>query len=86
MGTSAYPAALTQDAIAAATVESLGAVTLENDRLTVDETGYYYFGIHDISVAGGYSLYVDNFVIEEALPTMPLLPLQTCRWFRMPMR
>jgi len=65
MGTSAYPAALTQDAIAAATVESLGAVTLENDRLTVDETGYYYFGIHDISVAGGYSLYVDNFVIEE---------------------
>ncbi len=30
-----------------------------------DETGYYYFGIHDISVAGGYSLYVDNFVIEE---------------------
>ena len=65
MGMSPSPAALTQDAIAAVAVESLGAVTLENDRLTVDETGYYYFGIHDISVAGGYSLYVDNFVIEE---------------------
>ena len=65
MGMSPSPAALTQDAIAAVAVESLGAVTLENDRLTVDETGYYYFGIHDISVAGGYSLYVDNFVVEE---------------------
>ena len=65
MGMSPSPEALTQDAIAAVDVESLGAVTLENDRLTVDETGYYYFGIHDISVAGGYSLYVDNFVIEE---------------------
>lgn len=65
MGMSPSPEALTQDAIAAVEVESLGAVTLENDRLTVDETGYYYFGIHDISVAGGYSLYVDNFVIEE---------------------
>ena len=56
---------LEHDAIAAVDVESLGAVTLENDRLTVDETGYYYFGIHDISAAGGYSLYVDNFVVEE---------------------
>ncbi|MBQ9556356.1 MAG: hypothetical protein IJV05_09035 [Muribaculaceae bacterium] len=65
MGRDASPAALTQDAIAAVAVESLGAVTMENDRLTVDETGYYYFGIHDISEAGGYSLYVDNFIIEE---------------------
>ena len=65
MGKNANPAALTQDAIAAVTVEALSAVTLENEALRVDETGYYYFGIHDISVAGGYSLYVDNFVIEE---------------------
>lgn len=65
MGRSASPDALTQDAIAAVAVEALSAATLENESLTVDETGYYYFGIHDISEAGGYSVYVDNFVIEE---------------------
>jgi hypothetical protein len=65
MGKSASPAALTQDAIAAVSVEALSAVTLENETLRVDETGYYYFGIHDISEAGGYSLYVDNFIIDE---------------------
>ena len=65
MGTSAAPEALTQDAIAAVAVEALSPVTLENESLRVDETGYYYFGIHDISEAGGYSIYVDNFIIEE---------------------
>jgi hypothetical protein len=65
MGKTASTGGLTQDAIPATTVETLNATTLENGRLTVAETGYYYFGIHDISEAGGYSVYVDNFVIEE---------------------
>ena len=65
IGKTASPAALTQDAIAATIVETLNATTLENERLTVAETGYYYLGIHDISDAGSYSIYVDNFIIEE---------------------
>ncbi len=47
-------------------------VTLSNDVVTVAESGYYHFGIHAISDADQYCLYVDNIVIEEgADPNAP---------------
>ena len=39
--------------------------TLSNDHITVDETGYYYFGIHAISERDKYRLYADNFLTDE---------------------
>lgn len=40
---------------------------LENEEVTVSETGYYYFGIHAISDADKYYLTVDDFLVE-AMP------------------
>ena len=37
---------------------------LENKLITVDEDGYYYFGIHAISDEGQYFLYVNNLIVE----------------------
>lgn len=46
--------------------------TLENKAITVSETGYYIFGIHAISDADQYFLYLDNFIVEEgADPAAP---------------
>ena len=39
--------------------------TLSNDHVAVDETGYYYFGIHAISERDKYRLYADNFFFDE---------------------
>jgi len=64
LGKAATPEALTQQAIAATDVEGLNHHTLRNETLKVDETGYYHFGIHDISEAGGYSVYADNFFVR----------------------
>ena len=36
---------------------------LENKLITVDEDGYYYFGIHAISDEGQYFLYVNNLIV-----------------------
>ncbi len=41
-----------------------GYKTFENGAVTVDETGYYYFGIHAISDAGMWNLYVNNLVVK----------------------
>jgi len=41
-----------------------GYKTFENGAVTVDETGYYYFGIHAISVTNMWSLYVNNLVVK----------------------
>ncbi len=38
--------------------------TLENGDIVVDETGYYYFGIHAISEKDKYRLYADNFLVD----------------------
>ena len=65
LGKAASPEALTQQAIAATDVEGLLHQTLRNETLKVDETGYYYFGIHDISEAGGYSVFADNFFVKN---------------------
>lgn len=42
------------------------AQLLENTDFTVSKTGYYYFGIHAISVKDRYYLYVDNFNVALA--------------------
>ena len=45
------------------------AVTLSNENITVTTSGNYYIGIHGISDADIYYLYVDDFVIDvEAVP------------------
>ena len=56
--------ALTQQVIAATDLPLNTYVTLENESVTVPESGYYYIGIHAISDADMSSLYVDNFLIE----------------------
>jgi hypothetical protein len=38
--------------------------TFQNENVTVSTTGDYYFGIHAISIADRWELYVDNLVID----------------------
>ncbi|MBQ6769290.1 MAG: choice-of-anchor J domain-containing protein [Prevotella sp.] len=67
----------TAEALAAGTevlpstdVTTPGFVTYENNEFTVAESGYYYIGVHAISDADKYYLYVDDFVLDAA----PLTP------------
>ncbi|MBO4812526.1 MAG: choice-of-anchor J domain-containing protein [Prevotella sp.] len=72
MGTTAKASALVLPVIESTDVTWTAAQTLENATLIVEETGYYHFGIHAISDADEYYLYVDNFLIEEgADPAAP---------------
>lgn len=69
MGTVAKASALTTEVIPSTDITwaaSGGYQTLENEAITVEETGYYHFGIHAISDKDRYELYVDNLVIETA--------------------
>ena len=68
----------TAEALAAGTevlpstdVTTTGFVTYENNEFTVAESGYYYIGVHAISDADKYYLYVDDFVLEAAPITAP---------------
>ena len=68
----------TAEALAAGTevlpstdVTTVGFVTYENNEFTVAESGYYYIGVHAISDADKYYLYVDDFVLEAAPITAP---------------
>ena len=45
-------------------VNSSDWITLEDSVFTVSETGQYYIGIHAISDADRYYLYVDNFKVD----------------------
>ena len=55
--------------IGSTTLTNTSATTLNNENVTVSTSGEYYFGIHCISDADMYYLYVDNFVIDvEADP------------------
>lgn len=54
------------------TVNWATAQTQQAENITVSETGYYHFGIHAISEADMFRLYVDNFIVEEgAASTAP---------------
>lgn len=68
----------TAEALAAGTqvvpatdVTTVGFVTFENNEFTVAESGYYYIGVHAISDADKYYLYVDDFLLEAAPITAP---------------
>ena len=68
----------TAEALAAGTevlpstdVTTPGFVTYENNEFTVTEDGYYYIGVHAISDADKYYLYVDDFVLDAAPITAP---------------
>ena len=65
MGTEASAEALTTVVIDPTDVEWEENKTLENRHVTVEQTGYYYFGIHAISISDVYRLYADNFAVEE---------------------
>lgn len=52
-------------------VTSASFITLSNNELTVAESGYYYIGVHAISDADKYYLYVDDFVLDAAPITAP---------------
>ncbi|MBQ9230056.1 MAG: choice-of-anchor J domain-containing protein [Prevotella sp.] len=75
VGKEAKASALTEQVIAATEVTWNTYETLENEEFTVAEDGYYYFGIHAISDADKYYLWVDNFVVELGLkPGAPAAP------------
>jgi len=68
----------TAEALAAGTevlpstdVTTTGFVTYENNEFTVAESGYYYIGVHAISDANEWYLYVDDFLLEAAPITAP---------------
>lgn len=72
MGTEPKASALTTSVIPATDVTWTAYQPMENNAITVTETGYYHFGIHAISDADMYYLIVDNLSIEEAAdPTSP---------------
>ena len=73
MGNEATASALTSEVIGATETDGKKTVvTYENGAVAVEEDGYYYFGIHCISDADEWMLYVDNFLVEEgAAPTAP---------------
>ena len=50
--------------IASTNITSSSYTTYENETVSVNADGYYYFGIHAISDAYSYFLYVANFLVE----------------------
>ena len=59
------------EVIASSDVTTAGFVPFTNDAFTVAETGFYYIGVHAISDADEYYLYVDDFALEAAPITAP---------------
>lgn len=64
MGKEAAAEAMTTQVINPTEVTWEANKTLINDHVAVDESGYYYFGIHAISEKDKYRLYADNFLID----------------------
>jgi hypothetical protein len=56
------------EVIAPSDVTTTGFVPFTNDAFTVAETGYYYIGVHAISNADSYYLYVDDFEVKLKEP------------------
>lgn len=68
MGTAPTAAGMATDVIASTDITWTSAQTLSNNSVTVTTTGVYYFGIHAISAANMWTLYVDNLVITDVTP------------------
>lgn len=64
MGSAANVEAMTTPVIVPTEVSWEENRTLGNRRVSVSQTGYYYFGIHAISPEDCENLYADNFVVE----------------------
>ena len=72
LGAEPKASALTATVIPATVVDFADFATLENDEVVVAETGYYHIGIHAISDADQYNLFVKNFLIEAGVdPAAP---------------
>lgn len=71
MGTAATAEAMTQQVIAATEINSEVPTTYQNKRISVAETGVYYFGIHGISDADMASLRASNLVVAETILEAP---------------
>ena len=72
IGTEPKASALKQSVLAATQVASKEFATYENETVEVAEAGYYHFGIHAISDANMWNLFVANFLVEAgAEPTAP---------------
>ena len=68
MGTEKEISALTRNVIPSTDItwSSDDVRTLENGTITVETDGYYFFGVHVISDANKYELYVNNLIVEVA--------------------
>ena len=64
IGKEAKASALTQTVLEEVTVASVDYVTYENGNISVNETGYYHFGIHATSEANQFRLMVKNFLVQ----------------------
>lgn len=72
LGAEPKASALTTEVVPATDIDFANFATLENDEVVVAETGYYHIGIHAISDADQYNLYVKNFLIEAGVdPAAP---------------
>ncbi|MBO6191773.1 MAG: choice-of-anchor J domain-containing protein [Prevotella sp.] len=67
IGTEPKASALKQSVLAATQVASKEFATYENETVEVAETGYYHFGIHAISDANMWNLFVANFLVEAGV-------------------
>ena len=71
MGIEPKVSALTTEVIPSTVVDFAEFATLDKE-VTVSETGYYHFGVHAISDADEYFLFVKNFLLEAvADPAAP---------------
>lgn len=61
------------EVIAPTDITTQGFVTLKNEELTVSESGEYFIGVHAISDADKYYLFVDDFALEAAPIKAPYL-------------
>lgn len=67
MGKEATAEAMTTEIVPAFTFENTEYETVENDRIVVNEDGVYYFGVHAISDADMYAIYLRNVRVDEGL-------------------
>ena len=72
MGNAPMASAMKVQVIPVTDVDWTANKTLANEEVVVEETGYYHFGIHAVSLADNYYLFADNLLIQ-ATPE-PLAP------------
>ena len=66
MGKAPKASEMKQVVIPATDIENEDFQALENETLNVSESGYYHFGVHAISDADMFVLFVDNFLVEPS--------------------